>query len=362
MNIVSLFRLGIRVAEKAAPHVHEWHRKRNLDRNEGQRHLKARNWSAAEGHLATALGERQHSSQRRLEMLVGLAAAQRGQSKFEEAEQTARRAVELGISAGNHGGQMQALQELLDIQLSQNNYGAAQETGESIVTKESARSKPDKATLAVASRKLGSTLAKLGKHTEALAALERAATLSEEAWGKVHLETARSLSELGSVYSALENHVEAQRCLRGAVEIHRALSGADSPETTQSLLLLANSLVESGDPDSAVSEFERVLKLKEQQVGVNPEETIEASLNLARLYICAGRTPAARELLLLTVGKVERKGGPRLILALELMIEAEQKAGRKAEALRWKEKLNAVGQPPLKRDNMAQFGRATASH
>jgi tetratricopeptide (TPR) repeat protein len=366
MNIISMVRLGVRVAKWAAPHVQEWHRERNLDRTEGQRHLTARNWSLAEVHLSTALATGQHTSQERVDMLLGLASAQRSQGKLEEAEETARVAAELGVAAGNHGWQMQAQTELLEIHLSQENYAAARDLARSILKQEGSRVRPDKATLATAFRKLGMALAKAGPDSgdaaEAVTALERGAALAEEVWGKDHVETAHSLSELGSFYRSQEKHGDAQRCLRRAVEIHRALSGATSPETTLSLLHLANSLAESGDPDAACSEFERVLKLKEQQVGVNPEETIDVRLNLARLYLEAGRTPAARELLLLTVGNVERKGGQRLITALELLVEAEQIAGRHAEAARWSQKLDAVGKPPSRPDIMAQFGRVSPSY
>lgn len=360
MNIIRVFRLSMRVAEWAAPHIEEWHRKRNLDRNEGQRHLKAGNWPEAEVHFATALAEGKHSGQKRWEMLVGLAAAQRGQRKLDSAEETACLAAELGRTAGNHGWQMQSLNELADIQLTREDYVSAQNTAEAILSREGARPKPDKGTLAGAARKLGIALAKADNRTEAAAAFQQAVQLSEEALGKDHVDTARNLTELGSLYGSQGNHAEAQRCLRRAVEIHRASSGGDSAETSQSLLLLANSLSASGDPDAACSEYERVLKLREQQIGANPEETLDAQINLARLYIEAGRTPAARELLILTVGKLDRRGGPRLISALELMVQAEQLSGRAAEAARWQQKLEAVGQPAKRPDIMAQFGRAQA--
>ncbi len=54
-----------------------WHRQRHMNGIEGQRHLDARNWSEAEKHLALALAERRHSFKRRLDLLIGLAPAQR---------------------------------------------------------------------------------------------------------------------------------------------------------------------------------------------------------------------------------------------------------------------------------------------
>jgi hypothetical protein len=327
--------LGIRVAAWATPHIEEWHRKRHLNRTEGERHLKARNWSEAEQHLAAALGERRHSKKNHSDLLLGLAAAQRGQGKLSDAEQTTRLAAGLG---GDHVTQMRTLDALMDVHLAQENYAAAQETAESILSKESGRGKPDKARLATSSRKLGTALAKAGRDVEAVTALDRAAKLFEEALGSEHLETAAALSEAGALYRLQGKHLEAQSRLRRAVEIQRA-AYADSNEATQCLSNLAASLMESGDAAGACGEYERVLTLKERQLGVKPEETAEAQINLARIYLQAGRSPGARELLLRAVGALERKGGERYVAALELLAEAEQQAGRKSEAARLREKL-----------------------
>ena len=101
ISITRVFRLGIRVAAWAAPHVKEWQRQRHLNRVEGERHLESRNWTEAEKHFTLALGERQHSAKRRLGLLLGLAKAQRRQSKLADAEQTTQSAIELATRARN---------------------------------------------------------------------------------------------------------------------------------------------------------------------------------------------------------------------------------------------------------------------
>src|SRR5258707_5204611 len=123
-----LFPLSIRVAGWATPHIQKWHRQRRLNQTEGHRHLNARNWSEAELHLAAALGERRHSDKQRSELLLGLAAAQRGQGKLGEAEQNVRLAAEVGR---DHVSQVRALDALMDVQLAQEDYAAAQATAES---------------------------------------------------------------------------------------------------------------------------------------------------------------------------------------------------------------------------------------
>ena len=362
MNIIRIFRLGMRVYEWATPHVQEWHRARHFHRTEGQRHLKARNWTEAEAHLASALAERKHSTKQRTELLLGLASAQQGQGKLSEAEQTAREAVEAGVSAGLHHRQMEALDVLLEAQSAQGNHAAAQNTAELLLRKEGTRRKSDPARMASVSRKLGRALAQSGNGAEALAAFERSVKFAEAAHGPEHMETAASLSELGAQYRALGDHAGAERNLRRAVEIYRATGGFDSHEATQGVYELAVTLLESGDPDGACNEFERVLAIKERLVGGKPEDTADAQVNLARIYIQAGRTSAARELLLRAIGVLDRSGSDELLsAALELMVDAELQAGREGEAERWHRKLGMVGQERVPPDVMAQFGRQGAA-
>ena len=56
MSLLRLFRLGIRAAAWATPHVKKWHHERNMNHEEAKRHLDARNWTEAEKHLTLALG------------------------------------------------------------------------------------------------------------------------------------------------------------------------------------------------------------------------------------------------------------------------------------------------------------------
>jgi tetratricopeptide (TPR) repeat protein len=137
-------------------------------------------------------------------------------------------------------------------------------------------------------------------------------------------------------------HAEAQRCLRRALDIHRVNSGPDSHESTQALYHLAASLEESGDVEGAVGEYERVLKLKERQVGGNRQETADAQVRLAALYVKAGRIGAARELLTQAIGALERKGGPQLAEAFAILAEVEDHMGNPADARQWRERASEI--------------------
>jgi tetratricopeptide (TPR) repeat protein len=336
MSLLRLFRLGIRVAAWATPHVKKWHHARNMNHEEAKRHLDARNWTEAEKHLMLALGERRRSAKGRHELLVGLARAQRGQRKFLESEENLRQAADL--AGKDHSMYVRSLEELIELELDQSKYGEAQKTIEEIVRRENAKPKPDHARLAQCSRKLGMALVNSDRRAEALQAFERAVKLSEKAFGPDHIETANGLAELGALYRQKGDHAEAQHCLRRALRVHRAVSGADSHEATQDLYHLAASLEESGDLDGAASEYERVLALRARQVGADRAQTADAQLRLAILYLQAGRTSQARELLTQSIPVLERQADEQYALAVAAMAEAEEQAGRPEEAQRWREK------------------------
>jgi tetratricopeptide (TPR) repeat protein len=334
ISITRIFRLTMRVARWAEPHVKEWHRQRHLNRTEGQRHLDSRNWAEAEKHFTLALAERRYSKQRQCELLLNLEQAQRRQRKLGEAEQSA--AAALGI-APSRSLRARAQDALVDIQLEQCRYPEAEQSIAEILRIEQAESRPDGARLAKSYRKLGTARLKSERPAEAMEAFRQAADLSERAFGTAHAETAQSFAELGMLHRQHGEHAQAQVFLRRALDIHRGASGLDSHEATQGLYQLAASLEESGDPDGAAGEFERLLALRARQVGVNPLDNAETQVRLAGLYLQAGRIGPAKELLNHAIGVLERKGGQPLAQALQILAVAEEQSGHPEEAERWRE-------------------------
>jgi tetratricopeptide (TPR) repeat protein len=339
MSVFRVFRLGIRFAAWVTPHVQEWHKKRHVNSVEGERHLKARNWTEAEKYLTIALGERRRPVGQRFEMTLGIAEAQRKQGKIAEAASTLGAARALADSGKNRGLQLQALEAQADFELDQKNFGAAEQTLAQIDALEHASKRPDHKRVASVSRKLGTAMLNNGRSDDAMKAFERAAQLSEKAYGPDHVETADALTELGARYRGLGNHSEAQRCLRRALGVHRETTGADSLKTSHDLFHLASSLAESGDMDAAAAEYEKVLALRERQIGADREQTAVVQSHLAEIYLQAGRTSGARELLIHAIGVLDRnRGDERLEFAAETMAKLEETLNRPAEAVRWREK------------------------
>jgi tetratricopeptide (TPR) repeat protein len=347
ISITRIFRLGIRFAVWVTPHVKEWHRKRNLNVWEAARHLEARNWSEAEKHLSAALTERRYSLKKRTGFLLDLEKAQRKQGKLDQAEQTARAAIDMAGTSGDHALRSRAMEGLVDVQISQEKYSDAEQTIRQIASLEAGQAQPDRARLATCARKLGTALLKSGRKEEAFEAFQQAAILAEQAFGANHVETAQSLSQLGMLSRQHGDHAEAQRCLRRALEIHRETAGPESNAATEALYNLAASLEQSGDLAGAVSEYEKVLKLKDRQVGGDREEATEVQVHLAGLYLKAGRIAPARELLMQAIGTLERKGGPPLARALEVFADVEERMGRAEDARQWRERAAEIGATPV---------------
>ncbi len=174
ISITRLFRLGIRLTAWATPRVKEWHRERQLNFTEGHRNLETRNWTEAEKHLALAFAERRsRSGKQRVELLLGLAKAQRHQHKLVEAEHTAHQAIDVAAKARDHSGRLLAMEALVDVQLEQIKYAEAEQTIKEIQRLEESRPKPDHALLARCSRKLAGALLKSSRQAEAMEAFQR---------------------------------------------------------------------------------------------------------------------------------------------------------------------------------------------
>jgi tetratricopeptide (TPR) repeat protein len=343
MSVNRAFKIAMRVAEWATPKVQEWHRDRNMNRNEAQRHLEAGNWSEAEKFHQAALDERQHSTVNRLELILGLSEAQRRQSKLDQAEKTVNSAIAIAVQEKNDVMHSLSLEALANVQLDQGRFSEAEKTANQILQMEAARAKPDYARLASCSRSLAVALEKNERSGEAIEALKRAASHSEKAFGAAHAETAGYLHELGTLHRRGGDHAAAQLCLRKALEIQRTAAGADSKEATQALYHLAASIEESGDFDGAAAEYEKLLTLRERQVGADPAQTADAQVRLAALKLQAGHVSSARELLLNAMPSLQRsRGGPPLAQALEMLACAEDLSGRGEEAKRYREKALAA--------------------
>jgi tetratricopeptide (TPR) repeat protein len=315
-----------------------WYKNRNMNQTEGQRHLDAQNWREAEKHFLLALAERRHSTETTIKLSLGLAKAQRRLNKLFEAEQIVRSAMDLSAKHGSRSLHSDSLDSLVEVHMDQGRFAEARKIAEENLSLEAAQLKPSKPRLGLCSRRIGAALAKSGRMNEAAAAFQKAIAYiekplkMEEEFSAAHLETANMYAELGMLYRQVGNHPEAQALLRKALKIHRAVTGVASQEASLDLQNLAVSLEESGDLAGAAKEYERLLSLQERQVGIVPEQSADAEVRLAAIYLKEGRTGPAHELLTHAVSVLGRTPGPLLVTALQTFAELQDTLGNVEQA------------------------------
>lgn len=333
--ISTALKWSIKLAAWATPQIRAWSMERSLNRVEGERNLKARNWAIAEKHLADAVAEadeRRHSV-RKVHFRLLLAEAQRKQGKIAEAEQTVRTALEHTARISNPNGYVQCLDALAEVFHDAENYPAMEAALQEGIKIESSMPHPDQMRMARRVHRLGTARHKSGRADDAIPALEKAVKLHEELMGEDHLDTARLVSELGRIYRAQGTHERAQACLRRSLKVHERELGYDSPEAVSDLHHLAGSLEESGDIDGAAELYERALMLKQRIVGGDLEELADMQFGLASMYVGWSNYARARELLAEAIGTFRRKKGARLAIAYETVAHVEECSGRFLEAV-----------------------------
>ena len=336
LGVLTAFKWSVQMAAWATPRVQAWSLERSLNRTEGERNLKARNYSEAEKYLSLAVAEadEQYHSVRKVQFRLYLAEAQRRQGKLAEAEQTVRTALEHTARISNPSGYVQCMDALAEVFHDGGNFPAMEQVLQEAVRIEAALPNPDPLRMARRVHRLGIARHKNGRLEDAVPALEKALALHEESYGETHVDTANLLSDLGAMYRAQGNHESAQNCLRRALRIHETAFGYDSAETVRDLHNLAGSLEEAGDPEAAAAQYERALLLKERIIGGDLEELAEMQFSLAAMYIGWNNLGRARELLAESLGIFKRKKGPRLAVTHETIAHVEECSGRYLEALK----------------------------
>jgi tetratricopeptide (TPR) repeat protein len=180
-----------------------------------------------------------------------------------------------------------------------------------------------------------------GHPEEAIDELDRALLMHEETYGPDHLRTSDVLLEIGKVFRSQGEHEAAQEYLHRAYRIRRSQLGEATPQVVEVVEQFAMSMHESGDVDGAVEQFERLLVLKELQLGVqNIEQLAEIQYSMATYYNEWGRVARARELVATAVGTFRPKGGVRLAVCHETLGQLEEVRGHYSAAL---EELELAG-------------------
>lgn len=335
MDLFNPLRWSVQIAAWATPKLKAWSMDRSINRIEGERHLRAQNYAAAERHLTLAVEDADvlRHSVRRVQVRLQLAEAQRKLAKLAEAEQTVRTALDYTARISNPTGYVQCLDALAEVFHDMGNFPAMETVLQEGIRIEAAMPHPDALRMARRVHRLGTARHKAGRSEDAIPALEKAVKLHEDLRGANHPETGDLLSELGAIYRAQAEHAEAQRCLHRALRIHQAAHGRDSEQALRDLHHLAGSLEATGDIDAAAALYERALLQRQLVIGGDLDELAEMQFGLAGMYIGWSNYARARELLSEAVGTFKRTKGVRLAVTYETLAHAEECSGRYPEAI-----------------------------
>lgn len=344
MSPVSIFKKLIRLAAWATPHIQRWYREYNVNRTEGERHLKAGNYSEAEKYLllAAADAEQRHSARgRRIEIQLQLAEALRKQGKLAEAYETAMEAAEQARSKGELYAQ--CLDRLTAIYSDQGRLPEATEAAGQALQIARAAKPAHPSLVAERCRQLAFLQKQAGDVAGSKKLLEESIQLYEQAFGPEHPETASRMAELGATLGSEGGHAEALLCLNRALKIHQETLGPDSPEAVQDLLQIAMATHAKGDLEEASKEYERTLRFKEMQVGPDKEELISLLSHMADLYVAMERYSRAQELLYQTTCLLGRQP-QRLVEALDKLAAVCEVTNRIADAQKYRAQAAATRQ------------------
>ena len=154
---------------------------------------------------------------------------------------------------------------------------------------------PDHLNTAKSLNNLGGLLQAQGNLAGARPYYERALVIREKALGTDHPDTARSLDDLGGLLQAQGDLAGARPYYERAIAIRERALGADHPDTARSLDHLGHLLRARGDFAGARPYYERALSIREKAFGSDQPSTATSLDNLGALLQSQGDLAGARQ-------------------------------------------------------------------
>jgi len=157
---------------------------------------------------------------------------------------------------------------------------------------------------------LGAAFTATAQHDKAEPLLRRALTITEQALGPDHADTAPSLNNLAEVLSAKGDNAEAEPLFRRGLAIYEKALGPDHPRTAESINNLAVLLSRKGDYAEAEPLLRRALAICEKALGSGHPNTATSLNNLSALLRSKGDYAGAEPLFRRALAIREKALGP----------------------------------------------------
>ena len=186
-----------------------------------------------------------------------------------------------------------------------------------------------------------------GDYVNARASLEQALGIRERTLDKNHPDIARSLLYLANLDISMGHENAAKPILERAIAIQRASLSPTDPETAQGLNMLGTVLYNTGDYSSAGPAWEQALFVRERSLGVDHPYVGESLHNLGVLHAEMGNYDDALQYLerALAIRKLKLgRNHPFVAFTLSVIAFTNERMGRPAAARRQHEAALAIRQ------------------
>ena len=133
----------------------------------------------------------------------------------------------------------------------------------------------------------------LGEPTLAIQHAERALDLRRQHLGPEHIETVKSMSQLGVAYRVARKYREAIPIFEESFKLWKSKRGLDQPDTLRSMGNLGVAYLNADKFDQALPIFEELLKLQRAKLEPEHPDTLRTMHNLGSAYRAAGKLDQA---------------------------------------------------------------------
>jgi tetratricopeptide (TPR) repeat protein len=157
---------------------------------------------------------------------------------------------------------------------------------------------------------IGDAYKDLGLLPDAQGQLERAFELRRTFLGSEHVDSLRTLSDLGELYWTQGKRAQVETLWNGLVDAQRRVLGEKHPDTLNTMSNLAALAASQGKSDRAEALYNGVLEAQRMRLGERHYDTLATMNNLGALYTNVAKFGPAEELLTKTLETLSQVLGP----------------------------------------------------
>jgi len=181
-----------------------------------------------------------------------------------------------------------------------------------------------------------------GDFDAAIELMNEAIAIRTEFLDPNHPDLVRSMWNLAAFHESAHRYAESERQVREALTRHFSRRDADPIWSFEMLLLHGRSLLEIDRPEEAAEQIDEALALSESMISILPRRIAGARVLRARCDIASGRFDDAASLLGRVWSDGEASEGHWRAAAAEAFAELYEAWGRPADAALWRQRRESI--------------------